>query len=315
MKTLTLYLKITTFLLLIWMYQCFFNCDSYKTLIDKNIMQTKNKLKYERVLSEGDIAGKKQTYGEDCIGEYPLDNKKNKWENSAKCENPYDQWHKVITPKLWEQFNKRTSEMDPNWRDQKWNNEWNNISADKANDLSSIYHRQDISEEEKKKLIDNVKIELYKLFMNFLDKCMKEMRDNKTESEPMKDIEDNKTESESKKEMIDNETDSESKKEVRDNETESESKKDIKDNKTESESKKELTDNKTESESKKDMRDNKTESESNKEMRDNITESKSKKEMIDNKTESESKNEKGKNKIKKNKSNILKFLFKRFDNH
>ncbi|CRG95476.1 fam-g protein, partial [Plasmodium gallinaceum] len=59
MKTLILFLKITTFLLLIWMYLCFHKCYSYKTLIDKNILQIKNELKYERVLTEGDIAGKK----------------------------------------------------------------------------------------------------------------------------------------------------------------------------------------------------------------------------------------------------------------
>ncbi|CRG95243.1 fam-g protein [Plasmodium gallinaceum] len=302
MKTLILFLKITTFFLLIWMYQCFYKCYSNKTLVDKNILQTKNKLKYERVLTEGDIAGKKQTYGEECLEKYPLDNKKNKWENPVRYENPYDHWNKVITPFLLEKFNKETSGMDPKWREQKWNNEWNKISANKVNDLSSIFHRSDITEEEKKKLIFPVMGELFSEFRKFIDECKKEMIDNKAESESMKEMIDNKTESESKKEMIGNKTESESKNEMTDNKTESVYKNEMTDNKTESKSKNEMTDNNTESKSKNEMTDNKTESES-------------KKEMIGNKIESESKNEKGKNKTKNKKSNILKFFFKRFDNH
>ncbi|CRG94491.1 fam-g protein [Plasmodium gallinaceum] len=276
MKTLILYLKITTFLLLIWIYQCFYNCDSYKTLIDKNILQTKNELKYERVLTEGDIEAKRQAYAEGCPKECSLDNKKNKCEDPFPYENPCDHWHKGIAPQLWELFDKETSGMDPKWRDQKWNNEWNKISAKKVNDLPSIYDQQDISEEEKKKKIDSVKRELILEFMKFLDECKKEMRDNKTESECKNKMRNNRTESECMKEMRENNTECESKKEIRDNKIESEFMKEIKDNKTEFDFKKE---------------------------------------MRDNETESESKNEQGKNKMKNKKANILKFLFKRFDNH
>ncbi|CRG95472.1 fam-g protein [Plasmodium gallinaceum] len=250
MKTLILYLKITSFLLLIWMYPCFNKCNSYKTLIDKNILEAKNELKYERLLAEGDIADKKQTKAEGGLEECALDNKKNEYKNPVQYENPCDHWHNVVTPILRKQFDEETSEMDPKWRDQKWNNEWNNISSTKVNDLSSIYQQQDISEEEKKKKIFSVMEEISSEFAKFLDECKKEIKNNKTESK-----------------------------------------------------------------SKKEMRDNKTESESMKEMKNNKIESKSMKEMIDNKTESESKNEQGKNKIKNKKSNFLKFLFKRFDNH
>ncbi|CRG94488.1 fam-g protein [Plasmodium gallinaceum] len=262
MKTLTLYLKITTFLLLIWIYLCFYNCDSYRTLIDKNILQTKNELKHERVLTEGDIEGKKQTYAEGCQEEYPLDNEKNKCKNPVQCENPCDQWHNVIIPSLWEDFDKETSEMDPKLKEKKWNVEWNQISAKKVNDLSSIYNRQDISEEEKKKKIYSVMKELISEFVKFLYECKKEMRSNRTESE---------------------------------------SKKEMRDNKAESECKKEIEENKTELESMKEMKENKTESESKNDMRDNITEFETKKEMIGNKTETESKNEQGINKIKNKK--------------
>ncbi|CRG94493.1 fam-g protein [Plasmodium gallinaceum] len=182
MKTLTLYLKITTFLLLIWMYQCFYNCDSYKTLIDKNIFQTKNKLKYERVLSEDNIPLKKETYSEECLEECSLDNKEKKWENPVKYENPCDQWHKVITPNLWERFNEETSGMDPKLKEKKWNIIWNKISAKKVNDLSLIFRRRDIPDEEKEKLIDSVMEELLLEFEKFLYECKKEMKDNKTES-------------------------------------------------------------------------------------------------------------------------------------
>ncbi|CRG96006.1 fam-g protein [Plasmodium gallinaceum] len=160
--------------------------DSYKILIDKNRLQIKNELKYERVLTEGDIGGKKQSYGEECLEECPLDNKKNKWENPVRYENPYDNWNKVITPFLREEFNKETGGMDPEWREQKWNNEWNNISANKVNELSSIYMRS-IPKKDKEKLICCVEQKLFTLFVEFLDKCKKEMRDNKTESESKKE--------------------------------------------------------------------------------------------------------------------------------
>ncbi|CRG96073.1 fam-g protein [Plasmodium gallinaceum] len=225
MKTLTLYLKITTFLLLIWIYQCFYNCYSYKTLIDENILQKKNELKYERVLTEGKIAGKKQAYAVGYLEECPLDNKKKKWENPGQYKNPCDQWHNVITPLLRELFNKEASEMDPKLRDQKWNKEWNKISANKVNDLSAIFYRSDISEEEKRKLIRSVKEELHMEFVKFLGECRKEMRDNKTESESTKEMTENKTESESTKEIRENRTESECKKEMRENKAESKSKK------------------------------------------------------------------------------------------
>ncbi|CRG95475.1 fam-g protein [Plasmodium gallinaceum] len=323
MKMLTLCLKITTFLLLIWTYQCFYNCYSYKTLIDKNTMQIKNELKYRRVLTEGDIEGKKKTYVEGCLEECPLDKKKKKkkWKNPFKSKNPYYIWQRDTTPYLWEHFQNETSEMDPKWRDEKWSNEWKRISANKVNDLSSIFHRSDISKEEKERLIYSVEKELFTLFVEFLDKCKNEMRDNKTESESKKEMIDNRTEFEPKKETRDNKAESESEKEMRDNKTESESEKEMTDNKTESESEKETRDNKIEYESEKEMRDNKTESESEKEMRhnkeecesekemtDNNTKSESEKEMRDNKTESESTKVQGTNKIKNYKKKISKLI-------
>ncbi|CRG96014.1 fam-g protein [Plasmodium gallinaceum] len=287
MKMLTLYLNITTLLLLIWIYQFFYNCDSYKTFFNKNRLQIKN----ERVLAEGDVVGKEHTYAEGCLGDYSLDNKNNKWKNMVQYENPCDRWQRKTNPLLRKLFNKETSKMDPIWRYQKWNNEWNNISAKKVNDLSSIFHQHDISQEEKEKLIRSVEEELQNEFVKFLDECRKEMRDNKTESESKKEMMENRKEFESKKEMRDNKTGSESKNDMRYNKTESESVKEMIDNKTEFESMKEMINNRAETESMKEIRENRTESESEKEMRDNKaeseSESESEKEMRDNRTESE----------------------------
>ncbi|CRG97988.1 fam-g protein [Plasmodium gallinaceum] len=171
MKTFTLYFKITTFLLLIWMYQCFYNCDSYKTLIDKNKLQTENELKYERVLTEGNIPGKKQTYAEGCLKESPLDNKKNKWENPDLYKDPYNYWYKVIIPKLWERFDKETSGISPNTKNREWNVEWPKISNEKANDLYFVKLRRYIPYEEKKKIIDSIMEELDSKFETFLCEC------------------------------------------------------------------------------------------------------------------------------------------------
>ncbi|CRG97989.1 fam-g protein [Plasmodium gallinaceum] len=171
MKTLTLYLKITTFLLFIWMYQCFFNCDSYKTLIDKSILKTKNELKYERVLTEGDTSGKKQPYAKECIEECPFDNKKKKCKNPDLYKNPYKYWYRVIIPKLWERFDKETSGMSPNKKDREWNVEWHKISTEKANDLYFVKLRRYIPYEEKKKIIDSIMEELDSRFETFLCEC------------------------------------------------------------------------------------------------------------------------------------------------
>ncbi|CRG96053.1 fam-g protein [Plasmodium gallinaceum] len=283
MRTLTLYLKITTFLLLIWMYQCFYNCYSYKTWIDKNILETKNELKYERLLTEGDIEGEKHNYAEGCLKECPLDNEKKGSMDPDKYKNPCDPRHRINTPSLFERFNKKASEMDPNLRDHELNIEWNNISQNKLIHLSSKIYQRDIPDEGKDILIlseTKDHSELKKL----LDEFKNEIRDNKAESESKKEVRDNRIESESEKEMRTNKTESESEKELRDNRTELESKKEMIDIKKEFEWIKEMIDNKTECES---------ESES----------------------ECENENEMRENKKKKKKSNILKFLFCGCYNH
>ncbi|CRG97968.1 fam-g protein [Plasmodium gallinaceum] len=240
-------------------------CDSYKTLVDKNILQTKNELKYGRVLAEGEITGKKQSNAEGCLKECPLDNKKNICKDPDLYKDPFNYYRKVMIPQFSKRFNKETNEMDPKSKSLKWNAYWNEISTTKVRDLYSISRRRNIRDEEKNKKIDIIMRELDSEFEKFLCECKKEMTDNKTESESNKVMRDNITESESEEEMRENKTESESEEEMRENKTESESEEEMRENKTEFESKKEMRDNKTVSESEKEMRYNKIESESKKE--------------------------------------------------
>ncbi|CRG96548.1 fam-g protein [Plasmodium gallinaceum] len=199
MKTLTLYLKITIFLLLIWMYQCFYNCYSYKTLIDKNIFQIKNELKYKRILTEGDIAAKKQTNAEECPKKCPLDNEKNESLVLDLYKNPYNYWFKFKVPIFWERFKNETSQMDHKWKLKKWNVEFQIFSNTKFNDLYSII-RSDIPDKERNEKIDNFMNEFDSEFEEFLLKCKQEMGVNKTECESMK--EEGKNEKKNKKSNI-----------------------------------------------------------------------------------------------------------------
>ncbi|CRG93070.1 fam-g protein [Plasmodium gallinaceum] len=71
MKTFTLYLKIFTFLLLIWIFHCLYNYDSSKSLINRDTLQAKIGLKHERMLAEGDISDKKSAYFKKRVEHYP----------------------------------------------------------------------------------------------------------------------------------------------------------------------------------------------------------------------------------------------------
>ncbi|CRG95478.1 fam-g protein [Plasmodium gallinaceum] len=70
MKSFTLYLKIFTFLHLIWIFHCFYKYDSSKSLINRDTLQTEIGLKHERMLAEGDISEKKSSYIEKDIEHY-----------------------------------------------------------------------------------------------------------------------------------------------------------------------------------------------------------------------------------------------------
>ncbi|CRG95515.1 fam-g protein [Plasmodium gallinaceum] len=71
MKTFTLYFKIFTFLLLIWIFHCLYNYDSNKSLINRDTSETKIGLKHERMLAEGDKSKKKSSYIKKSVDYYP----------------------------------------------------------------------------------------------------------------------------------------------------------------------------------------------------------------------------------------------------
>ncbi|CRG95495.1 fam-g protein [Plasmodium gallinaceum] len=71
MKTFTLYLKIFTFLHLIWIFPFFYKYDSSKSLINRDTLQTKIGLKHERILAEGDISEEKSSYIKNLVEHYP----------------------------------------------------------------------------------------------------------------------------------------------------------------------------------------------------------------------------------------------------
>ncbi|CRG98225.1 fam-g protein [Plasmodium gallinaceum] len=70
MKTFTLYLKIFAFLLLIWIFPFLYNYDSSKSLINKDTLQKKIRLKHERMLAEGDISEKNSSYIKELVEHY-----------------------------------------------------------------------------------------------------------------------------------------------------------------------------------------------------------------------------------------------------
>ncbi|CRG96547.1 fam-g protein [Plasmodium gallinaceum] len=71
MKTFILYLKIFTFILLIWIFPFLYNDDSSKSMINRDILQTKIGLKHERMLAEGDISEKNSSYIKKLVEHYP----------------------------------------------------------------------------------------------------------------------------------------------------------------------------------------------------------------------------------------------------
>ncbi|CRG97986.1 fam-g protein [Plasmodium gallinaceum] len=71
MKTFTLYLKIFTFLLLIWIFPSFYKYDSSKSLINRDTLQTRIGLKHERMLAEDDISEEKSYYIKKRVEHYP----------------------------------------------------------------------------------------------------------------------------------------------------------------------------------------------------------------------------------------------------
>ncbi|CRG97987.1 fam-g protein [Plasmodium gallinaceum] len=90
MKIFTLCLKIFTFFILTWIFHCFYNYDSSRSLINKDTMQIKNKLKNERLLAEVGVLEKKQTVELELVSN---SNETNEISNKSKDKILNDYWN------------------------------------------------------------------------------------------------------------------------------------------------------------------------------------------------------------------------------
>ncbi|CRG96032.1 fam-g protein [Plasmodium gallinaceum] len=111
MKTYTLCLKIFTFFILTWIFHCFYDYDSNRSFVDKDILQKKNMLKDKRLLAEGNISEKKQTHIKERNEHYPSGEKDNKDEKPAYFMNIYNMLYSAFFLLIYKLFPKRTNRM------------------------------------------------------------------------------------------------------------------------------------------------------------------------------------------------------------
>ncbi|CRG94506.1 fam-g protein [Plasmodium gallinaceum] len=111
MKTFTLCLKIFIFLLLIWIFHCFYNYDFNRSLNYKDTLQIKNRLKDERMLAESGILKKKQTCIKERLEHYPSSEKNNKYDVLVYFKNIYNIWYNAIILSICELLSKKNDEM------------------------------------------------------------------------------------------------------------------------------------------------------------------------------------------------------------
>ncbi|CRG96031.1 fam-g protein [Plasmodium gallinaceum] len=128
MKAFTLCLKIFTFLILTWIFHCFYNYDSSMSLINKDTMQIANRIKHERLLAEAGVLEKKQTNIKERKEYYPSDEKNNKDEKLVYFKRMFNMWCIAITLLMYELFCKKTNEMNNEYRYQMLNINRNNNS-------------------------------------------------------------------------------------------------------------------------------------------------------------------------------------------
>ncbi|CRG95498.1 fam-g protein [Plasmodium gallinaceum] len=126
MKTFTLRLKIFTFLLLIWIFHCFYSYDSIRSLIYKDTLQIKNRLKDGRMLAEGGMLKKKQTCIKEHSEHYLYDEKDNKEDKLVYLKNMYNIWYNVIILSMCELLSIKKNEMANKCRDKLLNVHRNN---------------------------------------------------------------------------------------------------------------------------------------------------------------------------------------------
>ncbi|CRG96030.1 fam-g protein [Plasmodium gallinaceum] len=96
MKTFTLCLKIFTFLILTWIFHCFYNYDSSRSFIDKDTLPIKNKLKDKRLLAEGNISEKNLAHIKERKEHYPSGEKDNRNEKLINLKSMFSMWYNAI---------------------------------------------------------------------------------------------------------------------------------------------------------------------------------------------------------------------------
>ncbi|CRG96048.1 fam-g protein [Plasmodium gallinaceum] len=111
MKTFTLCLKIFTFLILTWIFHCFYNHNSSSSFINKDTFKINNRLKYQRLLAETDVLEKKQIHIKERKEYYPSGEKDNKDENLVNFKNIYIMLYSALFLSIYELFSKRTNYM------------------------------------------------------------------------------------------------------------------------------------------------------------------------------------------------------------
>ncbi|CRG94504.1 fam-g protein [Plasmodium gallinaceum] len=177
MKTFTLYMKISTLFLLIWMFQFFYNYDSSKSLLDQNTLNIKSCLNYERMLAEGSTSEcEEQSDAEEFVEENSSDEEDSEVKDVlALSKDVKDRWSKLID-KMWEQYQNETSMMSKRWRGRKWHIDWHIISSKKINDLHTLILELGKPSEERRELIDKTFKELQEDFSKFLHDCKEEWK-------------------------------------------------------------------------------------------------------------------------------------------
>ncbi|CRG96057.1 fam-g protein [Plasmodium gallinaceum] len=111
MKAFTLCLKIFTFLILTWIFHCFYNYDSCRSFIDKDTLLINNKLKDKRLLAEGNILEKNQTHIIERKEHYQYGEKDNKNEKLINLKNMYSVYYSAIYLLMCELFFIETNEI------------------------------------------------------------------------------------------------------------------------------------------------------------------------------------------------------------
>ncbi|CRG84008.1 Plasmodium exported protein, unknown function [Plasmodium relictum] len=203
MNTFIFCLKIVTFSLLIWIFQCFFNCNSSKLMFNQNIKEEIFGLKYKRALGEtselknenlfDDIkfidedpdtdealtreqekVPKIETTIQSRHDEDESDDEENETEELYTFHSSIsEKWNSNIT-QMWNIFCSQTRGFDLNWRARKWYDVWHPRLSYEIYKTDVIIFETSHPIEEKKKIVDKCLGDMMKDFKHFIFQCKEE---------------------------------------------------------------------------------------------------------------------------------------------